>query len=72
MQQKMDVLGVLKEQFVEKRFCEDSDGSVLSPQLLQLAQYLENTGNSISNHLFIHIILFWVLPSQKNIWPYLN
>lgn len=52
-QQKMDVLSILKEWFVEKRLCQDSDGSVLSPHLFLLAQHLAHTGHSINNHQFM-------------------
>ena len=52
-QQKMDVLSILKEWFVEKRLCPDNDGSVSSPHLLLLAQHLANTGHSINNHQFM-------------------
>lgn len=46
-QQKMDVIGLLKEWFVMSKLFEESNGSVLSSHSLLLAQHLTNTDHSI-------------------------
>lgn len=51
-QQKMDVPGIFKDCFVKSRLYEDSDGSLLLPHSLLLAQCLAKTGYS-NNHRFV-------------------